>query len=48
VCEYLSDRGLIGKASLPVRLTRKSNINVDELAFFHRASVAEKEAPSDW
>ncbi|HEY7306192.1 MAG TPA: hypothetical protein VH601_18850 [Bryobacteraceae bacterium] len=49
VCEYLSDRGLIGKASLPVRLTKKSNINVDELAFFHRsASVTEEEAPSEW
>jgi hypothetical protein len=35
-CEYLADNGLIGKASLPVRLTRKSNIAVEELAFFFR------------
>jgi hypothetical protein len=34
VCEYLADQGLIGKASTPVQLTRKSNIEVQELAFF--------------
>jgi len=33
-CEYLSDQGLIGKAALPVRLTRRSNVDVNELAFF--------------
>ncbi len=33
-CEYLSDLGIIGKAPLPVRLTRASNIDVNELAFF--------------
>ena len=33
-CEYLADQGLIGKASLPVHLTRRSNIEVQELAFF--------------
>jgi hypothetical protein len=33
-CEYLADQGLIGKASIPVRLTKKSNIEVQELAFF--------------
>jgi predicted nucleotidyltransferase len=35
VCEYLSDRGLLGKAPLPVRLTKMSNVDVEELAFFH-------------
>jgi len=40
-CEYLADQGLIGKASTPVHLTKKSNIQVQELAFF---SMAE---PSD-
>lgn len=34
-CEYLADRGLIGKASTPVRLTKRSNIEVQELAFFY-------------
>jgi uncharacterized protein len=34
-CEYLADQGLIGKASTPVRLTRRSNVEVQELAFFH-------------
>lgn len=33
-CEYLADQGLIGKASTPVRLTRKSNVEVQEIAFF--------------
>ena len=33
-CEYLADRGLIGKASTPVHLTTKSNIDVQELAFY--------------
>jgi hypothetical protein len=33
-CEYLADQGLIGKASTPVRLTKKSNVQVQEMAFF--------------
>jgi predicted nucleotidyltransferase len=33
-CEYLADQGLIGKASSPAHLTKKSNIEVQELAFF--------------
>ena len=32
-CEYLSDLGLISKASIPVQLTKRSNISVEELAF---------------
>lgn len=38
VCEYLADRGLAGKVSLPARLTRKSNAEVQELAFFAPSS----------
>ena len=34
-CEYLADQGLIGKAAVPVRLTKKSNVDVQELAFFY-------------
>jgi uncharacterized protein len=34
-CEYLADQGLLGKASTPVRLTRRSSIAVQELAFFY-------------
>ena len=34
VCEYLSDQGLIGKVSMPTRLTRKSSADVQELAFY--------------
>jgi hypothetical protein len=37
-CEYLADQGLIGKAPLPVRLTKRSNIAVNELAFFRGTS----------
>jgi uncharacterized protein len=33
-CEYLAEQGLIGKASTPRQLTRKSNVSVQELAFF--------------
>jgi hypothetical protein len=34
VCEYLADQELIGKASIATRLTKRSNIDVQELAFF--------------
>jgi hypothetical protein len=34
-CEYLADQGLIGKASAQARLTKKSNVEVQELAFFY-------------
>lgn len=37
-CEYLADQGLIGKASVARRLTRRSNVDVQELAFFHLES----------
>jgi predicted nucleotidyltransferase len=33
-CEYLADEGLIGKASTAARLTKKSNVDIQELAFF--------------
>jgi hypothetical protein len=33
-CEYLADQDIIGKASLPVRLTKRSNVAVNEMAFF--------------
>jgi hypothetical protein len=34
-CEYLADLGLVGKAGASVQLTKRSNIAVQELAFFH-------------
>jgi hypothetical protein len=34
-CEYLADQGILGKASTTVRLTKKSNVDVQELAFFY-------------
>jgi predicted nucleotidyltransferase len=36
-CEYLADQGLIGKASTSVHLTKRSNVEVQELAFFFMA-----------
>jgi hypothetical protein len=40
-CEYLADEGLIGKASTAVRLTKKSNIEMQELAFFYMEETPE-------
>jgi hypothetical protein len=40
-CEYLADQELIGKASLAVRLTKRSNISVNELAFFCGTPVSD-------
>ena len=37
-CEYLADRGTIGKAAASVRLTKRSTADVQELAFFHSAA----------
>jgi hypothetical protein len=34
-CEYLADRGLIGKVSTGVQLTKRSNVVVQELAFVY-------------
>ena len=34
-CEYLADQGLIGKASTPVQLTKRSNVTVQEQAFIY-------------
>jgi hypothetical protein len=42
VCEYLSDRGLLVKASLPVRLTKVSSVHVEELAFIHIGEVPDE------
>jgi hypothetical protein len=43
-CEYLADQGLIGKAQLPVKLTKRSNIEVQELGFVY----LELQPPHDW
>jgi uncharacterized protein len=43
-CEYLADRGLIGKASAPARLTKRSNVDVEELAFFHLGGPGDGDA----
>jgi len=33
-CEYLADQGIIGKASTPVHLTKRSHVEMQEIAFF--------------
>jgi predicted nucleotidyltransferase len=38
VCEYLADRGMLTKASVPVKLTQRSNVEVQEMAFFRAGS----------
>ena len=42
-CEYLAHRGVIGKAATPVRLTRRSNVDVQELAFYYLPDADAKE-----
>jgi Polymerase beta, Nucleotidyltransferase len=34
-CEFLADRGLIGKASIAAKVTKRSNVEVQELAFVY-------------
>jgi hypothetical protein len=43
VCEYLADQHMLGKASAPVRLTRTSSIEVQELAFFYIGDVPSRQ-----
>ncbi len=33
--KYLADQGLVGKPSTPVQFMKKSNVHVQELAFFY-------------
>jgi hypothetical protein len=40
-CEYLADERLIGKASMPVQLTKVSNVSVPEVAFFSLSPPAD-------
>jgi hypothetical protein len=44
-CEYLADQGLVTRVSTPVQLTRRSNVQVPELAFV-LAGVATEAASS--
>ena len=44
-CEYLADQRLITKVSLPARLTRKSNVAVQELAFVYLRSADDEWTP---
>ena len=40
-CEYLADQGLIRKVALPLRLTKKSNLAVEELAFVYAGKASD-------
>ena len=42
---WRADEGLIGKASAPLRLTKKSSLDVEELAFFH---LGEADRRTSW
>jgi predicted nucleotidyltransferase len=47
-CEYLADRGLIQKVSVPARLTKRSNVDVQELAFVYLSDPAGPGADDEW
>jgi predicted nucleotidyltransferase len=47
-CEYLADRGLIGKVSTPVQITKKSNVTVEELAFVYLGETLSGEPPDEF
>ena len=34
-CEFLADRGLIGKASIAAKVTKRSNVEMQELSFVY-------------
>jgi predicted nucleotidyltransferase len=44
-CEYLADRQVIAKVSAPVRLTKKSNVDMQELAFFYPGNAVRDADP---
>jgi uncharacterized protein len=41
-CEYLADQGLITKAGVPRRLTKKSTVQVEELAFVYTGEMPDE------
>jgi hypothetical protein len=49
-CEYLAGQGLLGRAAVPVRLTRKSNVQVQELAFFYTGGPTDgfQDGEAEW
>ena len=48
VCEYLADQQLIGKVSVPAKLTKKSPISVEELAFVYLDPAADPFDDDNW
>ena len=47
-CEYLADQKLIGKVSLPVRLTKRSTLAIQELAFVHLQQASDPFDEDAW
>lgn len=47
-CEYLADRNLIGKVSVAARLTKKSTVSVEELAFVYLDRAADPFDDESW
>ena len=48
VCEYLADQQLIGKVSVPAKLTKKSPVSVEELAFVYLDPAADPFDEDSW
>lgn len=47
-CEYLADQGTIGKVAIPARLTKKSNVDVQEMAFVYLADAIGPVPDDEW
>ena len=47
-CEYLADQGMIGKVSLPARLTKRSNVDVQEMAFVDLGGPPPADDDTEW
>jgi uncharacterized protein len=48
VCEYLADQKLIGKVSVATKLTKKSPVSVEELAFVYLDPAADPLDEDNW
>ncbi len=47
ICEWLADRGTIQKVPSPLRLTHKSQVTVDEAAYYYDGEAADRPLTAD-
>ncbi len=47
ICEWLADRGTIQKVPSPLRLTHKSQVTVDEAAYYYDGEAGERPLTAD-